>query len=195
MMTCNEIPSHQSTDRNRAAFLLASIVILAAICGLVPNRRAAEMQARAKLCEALAVNTAILVNRNDFDSLGAMLETVVSRHPQILSVAVQKAGGQRIVEIGEHSVNWNPTIDEVSVDTQMSVPIRSGDIKWGAFEVRFQPFAAKGILGFLQDPTLHLVSFVSVVAFVFNYFYFARSFKILILPRRFPNACAELSTL
>lgn len=161
------------------AFLLASIVILAAIFGLVPNRRAAEMQGRAKLCEALAVNTAILVNRNDIESLHAMLETVVARHPRMLSVAVQREGGKRIVEVGDHAANWNPIADEVSVDTQLSVPIRNGDTKWGAFEVRFEPLAAKGILGYLQDPTLHLVSFVGVVAFVFNYFYFARKLQDL----------------
>ncbi|MCA9144205.1 MAG: response regulator [Planctomycetaceae bacterium] len=161
------------------AFLLASIVILAAIFGLVPNRRAAEMQGRAKLCEALAVNAAILVNRNDVESLRAMLETVVTRHPKMLSVAVQREGGKRIVEVGEHSANWNPVIDEVSVDTQLSVPIRNGDVKWGAFEVRFEPLSAKGIMGFVQDPTLHLVTFVGLVAFVFNYFYFARKLQDL----------------
>lgn len=162
------------------AFLLASIVILAAIFGLVPNRRAAEMQGRVKLCEALAVNTAILVNRNDIESLRAMLETVVARHSTMLSVAVQREGGKRIVEVGDHTANWNPVANEVSVDdTQLSVPIRNGDTKWGAFEVRFSPLAAKGILGYLQDPTMHLVSFVGVVAFVFNYFYFARKLQDL----------------
>ncbi len=108
------------------AFLLASIVILAAIFGMVPNRRAAEMQGRARLCEALAVNTAILVNRNDIESLHAMLETVLARHPKMLSVAVQREGGKRIVEVGDHAANWNPIADEVSVDTQLSVPIRNG---------------------------------------------------------------------
>ena len=161
------------------AFLLASIVILAAIFGLVPNRRAAEMQGRAKLCEALAVNTAILVNRNDVESLRAMLETVVARHPTMLSVAVQKESGGRIVEVGDHSDHWNPIADEVSVDTQLAVPIRNGERKWGAFEVRFKPLSAKGLLGYLQDPTLHLVTFVGLVAFVFNYFYFARKLQDL----------------
>ena len=161
------------------AFLLASIVILAAIFGLVPNRRVAEMQGRAKLCEALAVNTAILVNRNDIDTLQAMLETVVARHPQMLSVAVHKSGGVRIVEVGQHTANWNPNPDDVSRDTQMPVPIRDGDRLWGAFEVRFEPLATKGIVGYFQDPTLHLVMFVGTVAFVFNYFYFARKLQDL----------------
>ena len=161
------------------AFLLASIVILAAICGLMPSRRAAEMQGRAKLCEALAVNSAILVNRDDIKSLDAMLQTVVARHPKMLSVAVRKFGGKRIVEIGDHSENWNPIADEVSIDTQLSVPIRSGNVKWGVFEVRYEPLTAKGLIGFLYDPTLHLVTFVALVAFVFNYFYFARKLQDL----------------
>ncbi len=161
------------------AFLLASIVILAAICGLIPNRRAAEMQGRAKLCEALAVNTAILVNREDIRSLEAMLQTVVARHPKMLSVAVHKTGGSRIVEVGDHSANWNPIADEVSIETQLSVPIRSGNVKWGAFEVRYEPLSVKGLIGFFFDPTFHLVSFVSGVAFVFNYFYFARKLQDL----------------
>ncbi len=161
------------------ALLLASIVILAAIFGVIPNRRAADMQGRAKLCEALAVNTAILIHRNDTESLRAMLETVVERHPQMLSVAINKADKGRIIEVGDHSANWNPLADQVSVDRQLTVPIRNGDAKWGAFEVRFEPLGATGIHGFLQDPTLHLVVFVGCVAFVFNYFYFARKLQDL----------------
>lgn len=161
------------------ALLLASIVILAAIFGLVPNRRTADMQGRVKLCEALAVNTAVLIHRNDTESLRAMLDTVVTRHPQMLSAAVHKAGGGRIIEVGDHASNWNPLADQVSVDTQLTVPIRNGDAKWGAFEVRFEPLGAPGILGYLQDPTLHLVAFVGCVAFVFNYFYFARKLQDL----------------
>ncbi len=113
------------------------------------------------------------------ESLSAMLETVVARHAQMQSVAVRKIGGNRIVDVGDHSTYWNPMAGEVSVDAQMSVPIRSGETKWGALEVRFEPLASKGILGFLQDPTLHLVSFVGLVAFVFNYFYFARKLQDL----------------
>ncbi len=161
------------------ALLLASIVILAAIFGVIPNRRAADMQGRAKLCEALAVNTAILIHRNDTESLRAMLETVVERHPQMLSVAINKSDKGRIIEVGDHSANWNPLADQVSVDRQLTVPIRNGDAKWGAFEVRFEPLGARGILGFLQDPTLHLVAFVGLIAFVFNYFYFARKLQDL----------------
>ena len=57
-----------------AGILIASFgipmvgILFAMILGLIPDLRKTEMSGRAKLCEAIAVNTSVLVSRNDIRS-------------------------------------------------------------------------------------------------------------------------------
>ena len=51
------------------ACLLASVLLLAIVLGVLPDRSQAVLRGRAQLCEAIAVNSSILVSRQDIRRL------------------------------------------------------------------------------------------------------------------------------
>ena len=92
--------------RFRIAFglicMLASVLLLAIVLGIVPDRRAAVLAGRADMCEAVAVNSSILVNRNDIRRLEAILQTIVARNDDLHSAAVRRTDGRLAVVISPH---------------------------------------------------------------------------------------------
>ena len=177
-------------------FLLASVLLLSAVAGVMPNRREAVLRGRAELCEAIAVNTAVLVNRDDTVGLRAMLMGIVRRNDQIVSAAVRKADGQVVSKTHIHDDRWHTAQEGKSIETQIAIPIRSGDSSWGALELCFSPLSSSGVWGIIEDPIVQLISFTGCLCYLFNYFYFARKLQDLDPSRAVPQRVREtLDTL
>ena len=86
--------------------MLVSLMLLAAIAGLVPDRHGAIRDGHARLAEAIAVNSSIFVTTTDIRRMNASLEVIVKRNDEIESAAVRRLDGTPLVEIGEHVNNW-----------------------------------------------------------------------------------------
>ena len=75
--------------------LTVSLIFIAASVGLWPNEQRAELEARATVSCALAVQLAILARRNDVEAIKDTIYTVVRRGPKLLPVAIRAADGSR----------------------------------------------------------------------------------------------------
>ncbi|OHB79920.1 MAG: hypothetical protein A2W31_02480, partial [Planctomycetes bacterium RBG_16_64_10] len=179
------------------ASLLASVVLVATVLGLVPDRRAAVMEGRAKLCETMAVISSVLVTRGELRRLETVLATVTQRNHDILSAAIRRNDGTMITEVGDHEDHWRELPSDRSVDTQVIVPIRAGAEKWGGVEVRFRPVAEPGVLGLVVDPWTRLILFVTALSGVAFYFYLGRMLQHLdpskVVPSRVRSALDTLA--
>jgi PAS domain S-box-containing protein len=171
------------------AFLLSSIIALAAMLGVVPDVAPLKLQGRKQVCEALAVNTAVLVTHKDIDGVHAALTSVVSRNDEMLSAALRTKAGNVVAQAGNHATRWNNKLGqtEYSFETQVQVPIRAGDERWGRLEICYERVVAPGWRGFVQKPIWRLIAFTSVVAFLLNYCYFARKLQDLDPSRAAPQ--------
>ncbi|MFV2065456.1 MAG: ATP-binding protein [Pirellulales bacterium] len=156
-----------------------SVLLTALVLGIVPERSAAVMEGRAKLCESIAVNGSVRISRNDIRRLDAILRAIVARNDDVLSAAVRRQGGELIVEVGEHRGYWKDMSSDRSMDTQVYVPIRASNQKWGGVEIRFRPVQGRGVIGFLLDPAIRLIVFVSALSLLVNYFYLGRILQYL----------------
>ncbi|MDH3584430.1 MAG: response regulator, partial [Phycisphaerae bacterium] len=189
------------TAKTRIAFgqvcILVSVLLLAMILGLVPDRQGAITEGRAELCESMAVNTAILMDRGDVPGVNVALESAVARNSQILSLALRRADGKAMVVVGDHERNWVMDGAGKSVDTQVQVPIRAGESKWGALEVRFRPVVARGPWAFFKNPWTLLLSFVGVASFILFYLFLRKMLQHLdpskVVPGRVRNALDTLA--
>ena len=170
-------------------FMLSSILAIAAFLQLIPDAKPGRQLGRKKVCEAMAVNTAVLVTHNDVRGVDAALKSIVDRDQEMLSVALRSDDGVVQAEAGDHARHWNNelTPEEYSVETQVLVPIQANSKSWGQLEFCFTPLAAPGWLGVLQNPLFQLVAFCSLLAFLFNYFYFARKLQDLDPSRAAPQ--------
>jgi PAS domain S-box-containing protein len=147
--------------------LLVSVLMLAVALGLVPNLRETILDARARLCESIAVSSSILATRGDVTGLQAQLQAVAGRNPQILSAAVRDADGKLVAVVGEHETAWRRSNSREAIDAHVYVPIFAKDKRWGTVEVRFAPIAGSGgMLSVFVHPSVRLVLFVSLACFL-----------------------------
>lgn len=160
------------------ASLLATLVMAAAIFGLVPDRLSALREGRTALAEAMAVNGSTLITRGDVRRLEATLRTVVERNPALLSASVRRANGQPLVTVGEHELHWREG-DGRSSDSQVEVPLFSGGESWGRVELRFSPLTPEGWLGALWDPRFGLIAFLAPSAFLLFSLYLRKMLRHL----------------
>ena len=159
--------------------LLVGVLLLAITLGIVPNERRAEMAGRGKLCEAIAVQCSISVARGEVDRLSATLKPMLSRDEDILSAGVRREDGTLVSQYGDHAANWTNVNENAPLDSNIFVPIYSGDSRWGSLEMRFRPLSATGIRGWFMNPQIRLVGFVSFVCLIIYSFYLRRMLQHL----------------
>ena len=123
--------------------LMTAVLLIAHAIGLVPDRDGALLQKRVTICEALAVETALAVQRKDVPAVWVVTETLAKRNPEIVSVGVRDAAGNLEASAGDHA-GWEDPPDGRSTATHMVIPITQADRTWGRVEVQFQPIAGSG---------------------------------------------------
>jgi len=158
--------------------ILASIVLLATFLDIVPDRDSAVRQGRAALAESLAANSSMLLTQDDIHRLDAILRLMVERTADLRSAALRAEDGRMVVEIGDHGA-WEHMPGEYSTESQLKVPIWTGDRRWGQLELRFDPLHGTGLMGLVDSPALRLMSFVGFIGFLASYVYLRRMLRHL----------------
>jgi signal transduction histidine kinase/HPt (histidine-containing phosphotransfer) domain-containing protein/FixJ family two-component response regulator len=159
--------------------MLVSLMLLASITGLVPDRHGAIRDGHARLAEAIAVNSSIFITTTDIRRMNANLEVVVERNEEILSAAVRRLDGEAMAVIGDHLKNWKNLELGKSTDSQVVVPIFEGSKEWGQVELRFEPLLAETWYGEYLHPVFILTAFISLTSFILFYFYLGKMLKQL----------------
>ena len=158
------------SGKSRLAFGLTLYVLfvfaLALRLGILPDGPTAVREGRASLCEAVAVNAAILLGQNDLIQLEHIMAEIVRHDDHLESAGVRRADGELLVEAGEHQAAWREVSGVHSTDTQVQVPLGSEDQTWGSLEVRFRPSTRPGTWRSNVPPLMPLFVFVGVACFV-----------------------------
>jgi PAS domain S-box-containing protein len=153
---------------------LGSVLLGAVFLGIVPNRREAVLEGRQRLCESLAVNSSVLISRDDTRRLQAILTYLVAREGDLLSAGIRQADGKLIVDVGNHSKHWREFAGEFSDDSQIYVPLNNQEGEWGSIEARFQPLSGNLLFELQHNPWVRLVGFVAGVSMICWYFYLGK---------------------
>ncbi len=159
--------------------LVASILLVAAVLGLIPDRVGALRDGRIALAEGIAASTMALIAADQAEQIESMLGLIVSRNPDMLSAGLRRDDGTLPVRVGDHESQWALSAEELSTDTQLKVPIRAGAARWGQLELRYRPLTAAGLRGILESPLFLLVAFLAVSGFVAFYLYLSKVLRYL----------------
>lgn len=159
----------------RIAFSLvgvsSSLMMLAALFGLIPDRKPIVLEERTRLCHLLTVNFATVAQLADKSAVEASFQQIVDSNEDIKSLALRDTEGELVIEIGPHAENWTLKASDHSTDSEMFIPVLADGEDWGSLEVRFSPVYPPGMLGVFSRPEFLLTSFMSLVNLVFFYFY------------------------
>ncbi len=158
--------------------VLISLLLIASMLGLVPDRHGAIREGHARLAEAIAVNTSIFITASDIRRMKTNLEVVVDRNEEILSAAVRRADGKMVAEVGDHQEQWL-TMEEDRPSSQVTVPIYEGQDEWGQVELNFEPLLPNAWYGQFIHPVFLLLGFISITSFLIYYLYLGKMLKQL----------------
>ena len=163
-----------------AAFLL---LVADLIFGLLPDEADIAKHVRKRTSESLAVQMTALVQTEQWEPLRRTMHAVISRDPEVLSIAVRRKNGEVVAETGNHATHWVLPANDKSTLTSVLVPIDSGKETWGRLEVAYRPTTPQTLLGWLKYPGVALTLLMLTVGFGAFYLYLKR-----ILQRLDPNA-------
>ncbi len=159
--------------------MMISLLLIAAILGLVPDRNAAIRDGHGRLAESVAVNSSIFITMSDIRRMRANLQVMVERNEDILSAAVRRTDGEALVVIGEHIKYWHSSGEGKSSESQVKVPIYEGDEEWGQVELAFKPLLPETWYGAIFNPVYLLLAFMSFSSFIVFYLYLGKMLKQL----------------
>jgi diguanylate cyclase (GGDEF)-like protein/PAS domain S-box-containing protein len=160
--------------------LTCTILISLDLLGFVPAPADTALNARVRLCETLATQTAPAAQRNDMASIRAAIETTVRRNDEVLSAGMRAADGRLLVASGDHQMLWNPQGEEGSTPSHVRLPLFKGGKPWATIEVRFHELGSEGWLAALWErPLLRLLGLFAALGFVTYLFYMRRTLRHL----------------
>ncbi len=151
--------------------LTISILFASDMLGLMPNAASTKLEARKKLCEALAVQFSAAVNSGALTSINETIKAVVARNDDVQSAALRMTDGSIVSSAGDHYRLWHRDNTDKSNADNVVVPIFNRGQPWAAVEISFTPLNPGGIQAFLNQSFAGLVAFVALLGF-FGYRYF-----------------------
>ncbi|HIG43971.1 MAG: response regulator [bacterium] len=161
------------------AGMIVSLILTAAILGLLPDRDGMLRESYTAVGEAVAANSSVFLTRSDIRRMEANLAIIVERNSKIQSAGIRTEQGLLVVEIGNHESQWATSEDTDANSTQVYVPIWQGSAKWGQVELRFPPLRAAGWKGWFSHPLVNLIVFLTLSSFLLFFFYLGRILKQL----------------
>jgi len=170
--------------------LVVSVLLVAGLCGFIPNSDALTQQTRQSFCESTAVSFMTLASRIDSEQLQTTLETIHDRNTSVLSIGVRDRDGKIVVASGPHSALWSG-IGGKSGRDEYSVPITANGERWGQLEVRFASTGNAEVLGFRLRPEIPLIGFVSTSLFFSFSVFLKKVLKQLNPSKVVPNRVRE----
>lgn len=173
------------------------LVMTAYIFGLMPDGYKAELNSRAKVAEALAVQLAGSVSRNEGAAIEETLSSVVERNADILSVAFRREDGTILISEGDHSSHWIEPVGGDSTPTHVSVPLLGPNGPQGKIEIAFGPPTTGARFFDIPVSLFVFFGFLAVTGFVIYALFLRRTLHELdpgrVIPERVQKAFDTLS--
>ena len=159
--------------------LTVSLLLLAQLLGLAPDRSRGVLESRKNLSEFVAVQFSAAAGRGDFSLIRETLRSMVDRDNDILSAAMRTTDGTLLAEAGEHLANWTPPSDGLSTPTHVQIPIFKGQNRWATIEISFAPLWVNNIVTGFKNSYLSLILFISFMGFTGYFLLIKRTLREL----------------
>ena len=173
--------------------LCSTLVILGSLfLDAMPDRGAQERAVRKAVGEALAVQLAEMLRRDEPRQIEKTLAQIVARTDGLRSVAVRRADGALVLDSGAHGKYWKLGDEERSRPEQLSVPLAAEGTRWGRVEMAFAADDTHPVLAFFKEPLVQMLLFLGVAGWLVFGLYMRRALQHLdpasVVPERVQGA-------
>jgi diguanylate cyclase (GGDEF)-like protein len=155
------------------ACLCLSLLFAAQTLGLIPDQAQAVLDARKTFCKALAAQACWAAQKEDVKRLRDETLRLTEKNEGVLSVAILRANGQRLVQVGNHPLQMKPGGSPGSSADQVEIPIHKGTAPWGKVQICFRPLAGKGGIWWFTAP-VRLILCLTLATFLLSRLYLKR---------------------
>lgn len=174
--------------------VVTATVMAAWTLGMFPDAEHERLEARRSLCENVAVQCCLAVQRGDQAMMESLLAALTARNPRILSTALRRDGGKLQAVSGEHEAIWSAKQPPIPI-AKAVVPIKNGAKSWGHLELVFaQP--EETFWGRILTQ-IRPVAFISTAVFLVFLLYLRRMLQYLdpsaVVPDRVRQALDTLA--
>ena len=187
------------TQMTMALVSLTGVLVLMAdlFFGVLPSPGEQAMQLRKGVSEALAVQVAALMQKDDRATLKLTLDNVVARTEGVRSLALRAADGTVVLQAGDHARAWKPSQIDRSQPDQITVPLNANGVRWGNFEISFRAEEGNTIWLWLTQPLVLTMLFISGAGSLIFSLYMRRALQHLdpasVIPERVQGAFDALA--
>lgn len=140
-------------SKNGIALQLTLLVILIPCAGLLLDPPASAFRnavtERDRLAKTLGVSGTAFFTRQDQDTLGRVLEAIMTARGDLLSAGLRDRNGTLQTTFGAHEL-WQPGIPDDG--SQFVAPLSAEGTLWGELELRFPPAGLPGWKGIVVSP-------------------------------------------
>ncbi len=173
--------------------LCSTLVILGSLfLDTMPDRGAQQRAVRKAVGEALAVQLAEMLRRDDPREIEKAMTAIVARTDGLRSVGVRRADGTLAVNTAAHVQGWKLDEQEQSRPEQITVPLSAQGQRWGRVEMAFAADDTHPVLAFFKEPLVQMLLFVGVAGWLVFGLYMRRALQHLdpasVVPERVQGA-------
>jgi len=142
---------------------------------------------RKGITEDMAIQLAVLIQKEDKDSIQRTIDALSSREAEIISVGIRRNSGDVYIQTADHDRHWVPLKDAKSTITHVAVPVYAGKDVWGNVEVSFRPVVPKTVMGWVKHPLVLLLVVITVGGYLLYYWYMRRVLEHLDPTKAIPD--------
>jgi diguanylate cyclase (GGDEF)-like protein len=173
--------------------LASTLVILGSLFfDTMPDRGAHDRAVRKAVGEALAVQLAEMLRRDEPREIEKTLAVIAGRTEGLRSVGVRRADGTLVLDSGAHARQWKLDDDERSRPEQLTVPLHAQGQRWGRVELAFAADEAHPVLAFFREPLVQMLLFIGIAGWLVFGLYMRRALQHLdpasVVPERVQGA-------
>ncbi|MBX2879478.1 MAG: Hpt domain-containing protein [Granulosicoccus sp.] len=161
--------------------LSGSILILALLIEIIPDRNKLNLEARTQLSETIASLGSVMLRQGDVSGLRFSLEFLVEQNPQIHAIRLRRNLGGEFVFAGKSNTEEPVTSDLGSPlrTEDVRIPLLSRERQWGELVVQFSASSTQGLFTRYLNSPWSLIAFFTVLAFPLFYFFLGKVLKEL----------------
>lgn len=111
--------------------------------------------------------------------LQRVLADARAHEPRLLSARVLDNHGQVLGQVGNHQRGWYLETGTSSTLDNIRIPLMVGNQRWGEIQFVMQPLYPTTLAGWLREPLVHWLAFISVVGLLVYSLYLRRVLRHL----------------
>jgi diguanylate cyclase (GGDEF)-like protein len=174
-----------------------SVLLIADLIGMVPDREKMLMEARKKVCESLAVQLSVAASTSNHPLVEATLKSFVNRNSDVLAASMSQIDGEVVAEFGEfQNSSYRNIAGEKSTRDLVLIPIFADAERWGSVNVEFAAVSA-GFSNVFTESIIGYLLFVAVACITGYIFILRKTLNVLdpkaVVPERVRTAFNALA--